>query len=252
VSFSLGIGVHPHAALNGQGERCDGQTRGPLRRMAMRDGQKFVTGKDRIGWRSDDPSDAFGGEFEPEVWPVGGVEIDRDYWPAIREAAKVIGAGPLAKRLGKTERAVRLWLDGSRTPAEPREVAAAAPGCLAEIDPTLMALLGFGYEAGNEAICAALPAFAATLQGFVAAALDFFVRAGGLRETGRGADIPKSTLGEWRGGPEIFGAKSRRSARRARQPPGSAARHAQSSSPRGEGFRSGRMPWAIFGRSTPR
>lgn len=190
--------AHPHAALDYQGRPCDGRTRGPLMRMAMRDGRKFVTGKDRIGRRLDDPSDAFSGEMEPEIWPTdgkSGLECD---WPTVRKAAAVVGARALAKKLGVAKRSAERWLTGKCEPADQQKVAAAVAACVMEIDPTINALLGLGEVAGDEAFCVVLPEGAALMQVFLAAAIDLVARIEGMRAAARTARIPENTLRDWR------------------------------------------------------
>jgi hypothetical protein len=190
--------AHPHAALDYRGQPCDGRTRGPLMRMAIRDGRKFVTGKDRIGRRSDNPADAFGGEMPPETWPAdgkSGLECD---WTTVRNAAAVVGAAPLAKHLGIAKRSVQRWLASKCEPADQRKVAAAVAACVIEIDPTINAIFDLGEVAGDETFCAVLPERAALLQLFLAASIDFFARTEGMRSAARTASIPEGTLREWR------------------------------------------------------
>ena len=201
----LNTHVHPHAALDYRGRPCTGRTRGPLSRLSMRDGRKYVTGKDRIGWRQpDDPIAAFTAVEAPApAWPL---KPDREFaWPMVHEAAKVIGAAPLAKKMEKTARSVRRWLDGSVEPPDPPKIMAAVADCLFDIDETIGMALAIGEAADAGSVCAALPARAATLECFVAGVIDFLARSGRpLREIARAAGVPESTLREWRGGPAIF------------------------------------------------
>jgi hypothetical protein len=202
--------AHPHAALDYLGRPCEGRTRGPLSRLSIRDGRKFVTGKDRIGWRSDDPANAFGGEMVPEMWPIdGGAQPGEECdWPVVRTAAALIPAARLAKRLEKDVSTVSRWLRGRAKPAEPRKVAAAVAAEVAALDPTMGALLGLGDAASDEAMCAAHPDLAALMQTFLAAAVDFFARIEGIRAAARSASIPEKTLRDWRrDGTSIFTGK---------------------------------------------
>jgi hypothetical protein len=130
-------GIHPHAMLDEAGAPCTDETRGPLKRMTIRDGKKFVTGKERLNW-SDDPARAFETP-DPEMWPAASGSLKhrddpaRDCdWPTVRAALAVVDAAAVARRLKCKARSVRNYRDGSRMPEQPREVAAAVVASAAD------------------------------------------------------------------------------------------------------------------------
>jgi hypothetical protein len=57
--------VHPQAASDSTGQLCTGLSVGPLFPLTLRCGPLFITGKDRVGFKSDDPQEALGGDEAP-------------------------------------------------------------------------------------------------------------------------------------------------------------------------------------------
>jgi hypothetical protein len=120
-------GIHPHPMLDAAGAQCTRETRGPLKRMTIRDGRKFVTGKERLNW-SDDPAQAFE-TADPDMWPAepgspkrgDGRARDCD-WPTVRAALSVVDTAAVARRLKCQGRSVRNYRDGSRMPPQPHEM----------------------------------------------------------------------------------------------------------------------------------
>ncbi len=186
--------IHPHAMLDAAGMPCNGDTRGPLRRMAMRDGPKYVIGKETLE-RSDDPALAFTVP-PPLAFPIGGAAADPGQgcdWNAVRAAIAVIGVRPVARRLKLDPRSVLYWIAGRSKATSPRHVAEAVAACAAEA--------GLTFPADNDAaaVCASLPERVMIVRRFLGTAVELFAGShGGIRELGRAMGIAESTLRDWR------------------------------------------------------
>lgn len=189
-------GIHPHAMLDETGAPCTGETRGLLKRVTIRDGKKFVTGKERLNW-SDDPARAFETP-DPEMWPAdpeghGDPPQDCD-WPTIRAALAIVDTAAMAARMKYQGRSVRKWRDGSRTPEEPRDVAAAIVACAADLGLFLP-----GDETlSDEQFCALLPERVGRLQLFLSAVVEIFGQACGFSRLADGDRVPEQSLRNWR------------------------------------------------------
>ncbi len=160
--------MQPHAVQDRDGRRSGPLTRGPLYRVSMRDGRKFITGKDRSTFaRPVEPAEAFG-RIDAEFWSLDGrdEEIERaqqqDFEAAVRAAIPFAGAAAVARwgKIGK--RNVELWAAGKCKPADPEKAAAAVKGAIIGAAPIL-----YGDASDAPAgFCAALPAKAAIVQSF--------------------------------------------------------------------------------------
>jgi hypothetical protein len=188
--------IHPHAMLDAVGMPCDGDTRGPLRRVALLDGPKYVTGKESLG-SSDDPALVFTTPA-PLAIPAGSAATDPGDdcdWAAVRAGLAVIGAAPVARRMKLDPRSVRYWLDGSCKPRSPHEVAQTVVACAAEAGYLLPA----DGALNAAAICAHLPSRAAIVRRFLGTAINLLAHAlGGTRELERATGVAESTLRNWR------------------------------------------------------
>jgi hypothetical protein len=214
--------IHPHAVLDAAGMPCDGDTRGPLCRMAMRDGPKYVTGKESLE-SSDDPALAF---TTPAPMAIPAVTAAADPgencdWDTVRAGLAVIGVAPVARRMKLDPRSVRYWLDGSCKPRSPREVAQTIVACAAEAGY----LLPDDGALDADAVCAHLPSRAAIVRRFLGTAIDLLAHArGGMRELERATGLAESTLRNWR---ELCFAGSPRPARQVRTIAGKLAQFAR-------------------------
>ena len=163
----------------------------------MRDGPKYVTGKESLGW-PDDPALAFTTPA-PAVFSAGSAAADLGAdcdWNTVRAALAIIGAAPVARRMKLDPRSVRYWLDGSGKPKSAGDVEKAVVACAAEAGLSLPSDGGLNHLGE---VCARLPERAAIQQRFLGAAIEYFARShGSTRELGRAMGLAESTLRDWR------------------------------------------------------
>jgi hypothetical protein len=181
---------------------CTGWSIGPLHRAAIRCGRLFVTGKDRVGFKSDDPREAITGsdpEAPPEMWPADGAGGPEDLdWPVVRDAIAVIGVGHLGRRMKVSDSKVRHWLTGDRMPADPQAVKNAVIGAIKDSSHFL-----FGAFAGESDtdLAARLPARAFVVRQFLGEVARRIARDADLSNAARATGLPRNTLREWCGVP---------------------------------------------------
>jgi hypothetical protein len=187
--------VHPHASLDASGMPCHGYTRGPLQRMSIRDGKKFLITKESLTW-SDDPAQAFATPL-PEVHAIEGTENPDEScdWNAVRAALEIVGPATVARRMGLDPRSANHWISSRSLPENPRSVAEAVVACATEAGLVLPSELALPADA----ICTRLPERAAIVQNFLAEAVEgLALAAGGIRALERDTGIPEKTLRYWR------------------------------------------------------
>jgi hypothetical protein len=196
----------PHDFVDAAGARCRADTRGILQRRPIRDGEKWITTKESLGW-SNDPALAFQVQRPEMVCPGRGRASSPSEscdWEAARAALAVVGPAAVAQRLGLDARNPRRWLDGTRLPANPYQTAVAIAQCASR--------MGLGLpsddELGVDAICSALPRRAAEAQCFISVAVVLLAQhQGGLRKlaeamtgkpaAGLGPAVDESSIRRW-------------------------------------------------------